>query len=164
MPTIDWSEVWGLTVSPWELVLRGSVIYWFIFLAFRTFMRRDMGSIAVSDVLFLMLVADAAQNAMAGDYRSISAGMILVATLLAWNITVDWLAYASPSLRRLLSPRTILLVRDGNIIRHNLRKQFITEEELQAKLRENAVERIDQVKAAYMETDGAVSVLKRKGA
>ena len=136
MPTIDWSEVWGLTVSPWELVLRGSVIYWFIFLAFRTFMRRDMGSIAVSDVLFLMLVADAAQNAMAGDYRSISDGMILVATLLAWNITVDWLAYASPSLRRLLSPRTILLVRDGNIIRHNLRKQFITEEELQAKLRE----------------------------
>jgi uncharacterized membrane protein YcaP (DUF421 family) len=164
VPTIDWSEVWGLTVSPWELILRGSVIYWFIFLAFRTFMRRDMGSIAVSDVLFLMLVADAAQNAMAGDYRSISDGMILVATLLAWNIVVDWLAYASPALRRLLSPRTILLVRDGNIIRHNLRKQFITEDELQAKLRENGVERIDQVKAAYMETDGAVSVLKRKGA
>lgn len=158
---IDWSDVWGLTVSPWELMLRGSVMYWFIFIAFRTLMRRDMGSIAVSDILFLMLVADAAQNAMAGEYRSVSDGMILVATLLTWNIAVDWLAYTSPVMRRLLSPRTILLVRNGAIIRPNLRKQFITEEELYAKLRENGIERIEDVKEAHMESDGSVSVLKR---
>lgn len=164
MPTIDWSDVWGLTVSPWELVLRGSVMYWFIFIAFRTFMRRDMGSIAISDVLFLMLVADAAQNAMAAEYRSISDGIILIATLLAWNVLVDWLSYSSPLMRRLLSPRTVLLVRNGSLIRPNLRKHFITEEELYGKLRENGVERIEEVKEAYMETDGTVSVLKHKGA
>jgi uncharacterized membrane protein YcaP (DUF421 family) len=161
VPPIDWPEMWNLTVSPLELFLRGSVMYWFIFIAFRTFMRRDMGSIAISDILFLMLVADAAQNAMAGEYRSLTDGMILLATLLAWNIAVDWLAYSSPAARRLLSPRTILLVRNGTVIRPNLRKQFITEEELQAKLRENGVEDLAQVKEAYMEADGAVSVLKR---
>ncbi len=87
--------------------------------------------------------------------------MILVATLLGWNIAVDWLAYRSPAMRRLLSPRTILLVRNGTVIHPNLRKQFITEDELQAKLREKGVEDLAQVKEAYMEADGAVSVLKR---
>ena len=161
MPPIDWSEVWRLSVSPWELVLRGSVMYWFIFAAFRVFVRRDMGSIAIGDVLFLMLVADAAQNGMAGEYRSLTDGMILVGTLLVWNIAVDGLSYLSPALRRVLSPRTVLLVKNGAVIRGNLRRQFITEEELQAKLRENGVEHLGEVKAAYMEADGDVSVLKR---
>lgn len=160
MPPIDWSDVLSITVSPWELVLRGSVMYWFLFLAFRIFMRRDMGSIAVSDVLFLMLVADAAQNAMAGEYRSVTDGIVLVSTLLLWNVVVDWLAYTSPAMRRLLAPRTIPLVRNGKVLQHNLRKQFITEEELQAKLRENGVEDVGSVKEAYLEADGGVSVLK----
>jgi uncharacterized membrane protein YcaP (DUF421 family) len=124
-------------------------------------MRRDIGSIAVSDVLFLMLVADAAQNAMAGEYRSITDGIILVATLLAWNIAVDWAAYVSPALRKVLTPSSILLVRNGAIIRPNLRKQFITEEELCAKLREHGIEDLSKVKAAHLEADGDVSVLKR---
>jgi uncharacterized membrane protein YcaP (DUF421 family) len=161
VPAIDWSQVWNLTVSPWELVIRGSVMYWFIFIAFRSFMRRDIGSIAVSDVLFLMLVADAAQNAMAGEYRSITDGIVLVATLLVWNIAVDWAAYVSPALRRLLAPRSILLVRNGALIRPNLRKQFITEEELFAKLREHGIEDLSKVKEAHLEADGDVSVLKR---
>jgi uncharacterized membrane protein YcaP (DUF421 family) len=162
VPPFDWSEVWRLSVSPWELMLRGSVMYWFLFAAFRVFVRRDMGSIAISDVLFLMLVADAAQNAMAGEYRSLTDGMILVGTLLAWNIAVDGLSYASPAVNRLLSPRAVILVKNGALIRHNMRKQFITEEELQAKLRENGVEDLGQVKAAYMEADGGVSVLKQR--
>src|SRR5690554_1924913 len=135
-------------------------MYWFLFLAFRIFMRRDMGSIAVSDVLFLMLVADATQNAMAGEYRSVTDGIVLVSTLLLWNVVVDWLAYTSPAMRRLLAPRTIPLVRNGKVLQHNLRKQFITEEELQAKLRENGVEDVGSVKEAYLEADGGVSVLK----
>jgi uncharacterized membrane protein YcaP (DUF421 family) len=161
VPPIDWSGIWQLTVSPWELMLRGSVMYWFIFLAFRVFVRRDMGSIAISDVLFLMLVADAAQNGMAGEYRTLSEGMILVSTLLAWNIVVDWLGYVSPAARRVLAPREVVLVSNGRVIQSNLRKQFITEEELQAKLREHGVEDFNTVKKAYMEADGEVSVLKR---
>ena len=162
MPPIDWAEIWQLSVSPWELMLRGTVMYWFLFAAFRVFVRRDMGSIAISDVLFLILVADASQNAMAGDYRSLTDGMILVGTLLAWNIAVDGLAYLSPTLNRVLSPRAVLLVKNGALIRNNLRRQFMTEDELQAKLRENGVEDIGDVKAAYMEADGGVSVLKRR--
>ena len=83
-------------------------------------------------------------------------------TLLAWNIAVDGLAYLSPTLNRVLSPRAVLLVKNGALIRNNLRRQFMTEDELQSKLRENGVEDIGDVKAAYMEADGGVSVLKRR--
>lgn len=161
MPAIDWDALLRFTVSPWELVLRGTAIYWFLFAAFRLVVRRDMGSIAISDMLVVMLVADAAQNAMASDYRSISEGIVLVTTILAWNVVVDIAAFHSRTLRSLLVPRKLLLVRDGTILRNNLRREFLTEEELEQKLRENDVSDIARVKAAYIESDGTVSVLKR---
>ena len=98
---------------------------------------------------------------MAGEYRTLSEGLVLVGTLLAWNIVVDWVGYVSPTMHRLLTPRAVILVKNGRVIQPNLRRQFITEQELQAKLRENGVEDLSAVKAAYMEADGDVSVLKR---
>lgn len=162
MPAIDWAAVLTFTVSPWELILRGTAMYWFLFLAFRLVVRRDMGAIAISDMLLVMLVADAAQNAMASEYRSVSEGLVLVSTILGWNVLLDWASYRSPFLRRLLVPRKVLLVRDGSILHNNLRREFLTEEELQQKLREHDVDDIGRVKAAYMESDGTVSVLERK--
>ena len=159
MPPIDWSEVWSLTVSPWELVLRGSVMYWFIFIAFRTLMRRDIGSIAVSDVLFLMLVADAAQNAMAGEYRSFPAGLILVCTILFWSYAFDWLGYQFPWFRKLIEPHPLPLIKDGKLLRKNMRQELITEEELKSQLREQGLENWGQVRQAFMESDGHISVL-----
>lgn len=161
MPAIDWDALLRFTVSPWELILRGTVIYWFLFLAFRLLVRRDMGSIAISDMLLVMLVADAAQNAMAAEYRSVSEGLVLVSTILGWNILLDWASYRSPALRALLIPRKVLLVRNGIILRNNLRREFLTVEELQQKLREHDIDDVARVKAAYMESDGSVSVLKR---
>lgn len=162
MPPIDWDAVFSFTVSPWELVLRGTMIYWFLFLAFRLVVRRDMGSIAISDMLLVMLLADAAQNAMASDYRSVSEGIVLVTTILGWNVLVDWAAFHSPTLRRIFVARKLALVRDGAIVRSNLRRELLTEDELAQKLREHDVDDISRVKAAYMESDGTVSVLKRE--
>ncbi len=161
MPPIDWSEVLGITVSPWELMFRGTVIYWFLFLLFRLFVRRNLGAIALSDMLLVILIADAAQNAMASDYRSVTDGIVLVSTIIGWNVLVDWIAYRSPFMRRILSPGTLPLVRNGTVLRHNLRKEFLTLDELQEKLREHGVSDVQEVKAAFMESDGTVTVLKR---
>ena len=74
MAGIDWGELFGLSMPALELVIRGSVIYWFLFLMFRFVLRRDIGSIGITDVLFVVIIADAAQNAMAGEYKSITDG------------------------------------------------------------------------------------------
>ena len=75
------ARLFEFTVPAWELVIRGSAMYWFLFLAFRFVMRRDMGSAGIADILILVIVADASQNAMAGGYESVSDGMILAGVL-----------------------------------------------------------------------------------
>lgn len=147
--------------DPVELFLRGTAVYWFLFLLFRLVLRRDVGAIGIADVLVLVLVADAAQNAMAGGYESITDGFVLVATIAGWNYTFDWASYHFKWVRRLLEPRPLELVRDGQVQRANMRREFVTMDELTAKLRQQGVEDIREVKFAAMESNGDISVVKR---
>jgi uncharacterized membrane protein YcaP (DUF421 family) len=156
------ADLFELTVPVWELVIRGSAMYWFLFLAFRFVMRRDMGSVGIADILILVIVADAAQNAMAGGYESVTDGMILVSVLLGWNFLLDFLAYRFSAIARFVDPPSLPLVRNGRMIRRNMRAQFITEKELQTKLREQGVDSLASVKAMFLEPDGEVSVIKRQ--
>src|SRR5688572_20665290 len=152
---IDWHGLFGLSVSPWELVIRGTAVYWFLVIVFRVVLRRDTGSVGIADILLLVIIADAAQNAMAGEYRSITDGLILVSTIIVWNVLIDWLSARSPKFRRLFEADKIQVVRDGRVLRRNLLRENIAEEELKAKLREKGVEDVKEVKAAYFEADGA---------
>jgi hypothetical protein len=160
--TVDWQTLFEFSKSPLELIVRGSAVYWFLFLVFRVVMRREVGAIGVADVLLLVLVADAASNAMHGGYRSVSEGMVLVATIIGWAITIDWLAYRFPAARRVLEPRVLPLIRDGRVVHRNLRREFVSIEELEGKLRQQGVDDVTQVRAAYLESDGKISVLTRR--
>jgi len=157
------SELFRFGVDPWELVLRGSAMYWFLFLLFRLVLRRDVGSIAIADILLLVLIADASQNAMAGGYTTLSEGMLLVATIAAWNYLLDWGSYRFAFIRRLVEPPPLLLVRKGHVLRANLRHEMLSLEDLYAKLREQGVDDVSAVKTAFMESDGSVSVVTQQG-
>lgn len=157
---LDWSELFGLSVPPLELIVRGTAIYWFLFLLFRVFMRRDAGQMGIADVLLIVIIADAAQNGMSGDYTSITDGMILIATICAWNMAFDWAAWRWPAMEKLIEPRQLILVKNGEIQYDNLRRQLMTEQELMAKLREHEISKLRQVRRAYMEGDGTVTVIK----
>jgi len=158
---LDWSGMFGLSVPPLELIIRGSAMYLLLFLLFRVVVRRRVGAVGMADILVLVIVADAAQNAMSGEYKSVTDGAILVGTILAWDMLIDWLNYRVPALRGWLEPPPLLLVRDGRIIHRNLRHEFVTEEELKSKLREKGVTQVGQVREARMESDGEVSVIKK---
>jgi uncharacterized membrane protein YcaP (DUF421 family) len=157
---VDWVELFGLSMSPVEIVIRGTATYWFLFLVFRFIVRRDVGAVGIADILILVIVADASQNAMSGEYRSVSEGMILVSTLIGWNLVFDWLSYRFPIFRKFAQPNPLFLVKNRQLQMRNLRKEFITEEELWGKLHEHGVESLQQVKAAYLESDGAISVIQ----
>jgi uncharacterized membrane protein YcaP (DUF421 family) len=128
---------------------------------FRVALRRDVGAIGVADVLLVVLIADAAQNAMAGEYRSITDGAVLVSTIIGWNLVIDWLAYRFKPLRRMLEPDPLPLVRDGRILRSNLRRELMSVDDLLGKLREHGVDDVGQVRAAHLESDGEMSVIRR---
>lgn len=159
---VSWHAIFAVHVAPLELIIRGTLIYWFLFLVFRFIMRRDIGSMAVSDILLLVIIADAAQNAMAAEYRSVTEGLILISTILGWNFLLDWAGWRFEWMRRFAQAPRLLLVSDGRMIEKNLRRQLITPEDLMTKLHEQGVDDPAQVKRAWLEPDGDISVIKSK--
>lgn len=159
--SIDWGEIFGISMSPLELIIRGTAMYLFLFLLFRVVVRRRVGAIGMADILILVIIADAAQNAMSGEYKSVTEGAILVGTIIFWDQAIDWLNFRVPALRPWLEPPPMLLIQNGRVLHRNLRHEYVTEDELQSKLREKGVKDYSEVAEAHMESDGNVSVIKR---
>jgi uncharacterized membrane protein YcaP (DUF421 family) len=148
------------SISLAEIILRGTLVYLALFILLRV-VRREAGGLAITDVLVVVMIADAAQNAMASDYKSITEGLLLVGTIFFWDYTLDYLAFRFPRIRPLLMPRPLPLILDGRVLRRNLRKELISVEELKAHLREEGVEDIAEVKKCFMESDGRLSIIKK---
>jgi uncharacterized membrane protein YcaP (DUF421 family) len=161
---MDLGDLFRLSVSPWEMIIRGSAMYLFLFVLFRAVVRRRIGSVGMADILILVIVADAAQNGMAGEYKSITDGFILVATLVAWNMLFDFLQFRFAALRKLLEPPPLLLIDGGRVLWRNLRHEMISEDEMKSKLREHGVAHPAEVEKAFMEPDGQMTVLKKNQA
>src|SRR5262245_6252336 len=157
--SIDWNAVFRPSTSIPEVILRGTLVYWFLFIVLR-FMRRSAGAIGISDLLVVVIIADAAQNAMGSKYESVTEGVALVLTIVAWDFFFDWIAYRVPALRPWLHPRALLLIRNGRVQWGTLRQQMISKEELMGELREQGVANIEDVRYSYMESDGHISVVQ----
>src|SRR5215210_1906184 len=157
---VDWESVFVPTVSPAEIVLRGTFVYLLLFFVLRV-LRREAGALGISDLLVVVLIADAAQNAMSSEYKSVTEGAVLVGTIIAWDYSLDWLGYRFPALGRLLRPAPLPLVKDGRALRQNMRKEMISMEEMMSQLREQVVEQLSEVKKCYLEGDGHISVIKK---
>lgn len=158
---VNWEKIFVPETSLLELIVRGTLMYFAMFTALR-FLRRGIGSIGITDLLVLVVIADAAQNGMSGDYKSVTEGVVLVATIAAWDLLLDWLGFQSPTIERILRPSPLPLVKNGKMLHHNLRREMITEEELFAQIRQQGILDISEVKEARLEGDGQVSVIKNE--
>jgi uncharacterized membrane protein YcaP (DUF421 family) len=159
MPAIDWDGLLKPTVSLVELFLRGTVVYLFLVAAFRV-LRRQAGAIAVADLLVLVLIADAAQNAMSTEYHSVPEGLVLIGTILFWNWALDWLGFRYPVLGRILEAQPVPLVVGGHAQAANLNRQMLSRDELAAQLRMHGIADLSAVRLCNLEGDGHISVLK----
>lgn len=154
-------ELVAFSVNPWEIVLRGTLMYWFLFAVFRFLLRRDIGNVGISDFLFVVIVADASQSAMSGDSKTVADGIMLVSTLIFWNYLFDYVSYKSSFIRRFTEPSSIMLVKNGKLILRNMQREYITRSEVQAKMREEGIEDINKIKEMRLESDGSISVIQQ---
>lgn len=159
--SIDWNAIFVPSLHAGELVLRGTLMYLFLFFMMRV-LRREAGQLGLSDLLVVVLIADAAQNGMAGESRSVTEAAILVATIASLDYFMDWLSFRFPALQPLFRPPPLLLIKNGRLQRQNMKKQLIQEEELMGQLREKGIRSVGEVKQCYLEADGCISVLQRK--
>lgn len=162
----DWTDLFIPTHSIAEMIVRGTLMYVALFLIFRFVMRRQTGSVGIADILVVVVLADAAQNAFSNEYRSFTEGVVLVLTIVFWNILIDWLGFHVPAIGRVLQEPPLPLVTDGRVIRRNLRRELMTMDELDAVLRKNGIDDVSKVRFAAMESDGEISVIpfEEKGA
>jgi uncharacterized membrane protein YcaP (DUF421 family) len=147
-------------LSPWELIARGTLIYWFLFLLFRFIVRRDAGSLGLADILVIVLIADAAQNGMAGEYKSVGEAMLLISTIAGWNYFIDAMSFRYPWFARFAEPRVVTLIQQGTVVHKNLRQEMLTQEELESQFRQNGIDDIGEVRHARLEPDGHISVIR----
>jgi uncharacterized membrane protein YcaP (DUF421 family) len=159
---MDWKSIFLPDTSLFEIILRGSIMYIALFTMLRIILKRQTGTLGMTDLLLITLLADAAQNAMAGEYKSISDGIVLVGTIIFWNYAFDWLSYKSEWFGRLIEPPPLPLIRNGRMLRRNMRLELITEDELMMQLRKQGLEDVSKVKQAYIESDGHISVIETK--
>ena len=161
---VDWSGIFIPTHSLAEMVVRGSLMYVALFLILRFVMKRQTGSVGIADILVIVVIADAAQNAFSKQYQSFGEGVVLVATIVFWDFLIDWLSFTYKPFGRLLRPPPLPLIKNGKLLRRNMRQEFITLDELNSQLRREGVDDIADVKVAAIEADGAISVIKKAGA
>ncbi len=160
---VDWGKVLLPDTPLLEIFVRGSVLYLAIFFLLRVVLKRESGGMGITDLLVIVLIADAAQNAMADDYSSIPDGILLVATIVFWSYALNWLGHRFPRIERFIHPEPLPLIKDGRMLPERMREELVTEEELKSQLRLQGVEDPAEVKAAYMEGDGRISVIERTG-
>ena len=157
---MDWAGIFHPDTPLLEIFLRGSLTYLGIFFLLRVVLKRQAGAMGVTDLLVIVLVADAAQNAMAAGYKSFTDGILLVGVIVFWSYALDWLAYHFPAIDRIIKPPPLPLVVDGKLLRRNMRQELISEEELMTQFREQGIDSPSQVRKAHMESDGRISVIK----
>jgi uncharacterized membrane protein YcaP (DUF421 family) len=160
--SIDWTSIFYPSLGLAEVVVRGSITYLALFAILRFVGRRQSGHFGPADLLVIVLIADAAQNALGKDYQSVTEGVVLVLTIVAWEYALDWAAWKFPRLRPLLKAPALLIVKDGRLIKPAMRREMISEEELMGQLREQEIEDLAEVRTARIEGDGRLSVLKKR--
>ncbi len=156
---VNWEKIFVPETSLLELIIRGTLMYFALFVALR-FLRRGIGGIGITDLLLVVIIADAAQNGMSGDYKTVTEGVVLVTTIVFWDFVLDYLGFKSPTIERILRPRPLPLIKNGEVIRRNMRREMVTEDELFSQLRQQGILDISEVKEARLEGDGKLSVIK----
>lgn len=160
---VRWRELFVPDAPLLESVIRGTIVYIAIFFLVRVIPNRQMGGVGMNDMLLIVLVASAATNSLAGEHRSITNGIVLVATVILWSYVFNWISYKFPSLQRLFQPAAKVVVKDGQMQEDIMQKELITEEELKGKLRRQGTDDISKVRKAYIESDGQISVIEQEG-
>lgn len=108
-----------------------------------------------------VFVAEAAAHGM-GEHETVGDAVLMIGTLIGWNYLLNLLSFHIPFVERLISGSSVQIVRDGRLIRRNMRREYLTEEELMSQLRRQGIERVEEVKAAFIEGEGQLTVIPRK--
>ncbi|WP_038333807.1 MULTISPECIES: DUF421 domain-containing protein [Empedobacter] len=142
-----------------EIVLRCISVYFFMLIALRIFGKQQLSQLNTADVILILLISNAVQNAMVGSDSSLQGGLIAAFVLFLLNFIVKRIMLKNKFLGNLIEQKSEILIRNGKADFTMLSKLGINSEELNEAMREHGVEHIKDVKLAMMEIDGNISIV-----
>jgi uncharacterized membrane protein YcaP (DUF421 family) len=152
------SDLWIPDISILEKIVRPILVYFFLLIALRLGGKRELGQLTGFDLVVLLMLSNAVQNAIIGNDNSVTGGLIGAATLLVTNYLVVRLAYRYPNIQQAVEGRPTLLLLDGQMIPKKLARELISEAEFRAVLRRQGFEDLAEIKAAILETSGSITI------
>lgn len=138
---------------------RSVAVYLFIVLAIRLFGKKELAQLSVVDLVFILLISNAVQNAMVGPDTSLAGGLMAAVALFLTNYVLKYLLLRNEKINHLLQGEPIMLVYKGRVKPKGLSLAQISQEELLAAVREHGVEHLSDVDLAVLEVDGNISVM-----
>ena len=148
--------------SFFDISFRAATVYLFMIFAIRIFGKKELSQLSITDLVLILLISNAVQNAMVGPDTSLSGGLFAAITLFILNYLFKLLLYKSNLFSRIVEGDSYMLIYKGDIIERNMRSQRITLSEIEAVVREHGVASIQDVELAILEKDGNISVLSKE--
>jgi uncharacterized membrane protein YcaP (DUF421 family) len=149
----------ALGTPAWEIVLRSFLVYLGTFVGMRVMGKRELGQMTLLDLVIILLIANAVQNAMVGPDTSLLGGLLAAFVLLATNRIFATLQLRGEWWGRLLEGTPTVLIEHGQFISANLRREGLDHAEVEMAIREHGVASVDEVQLAVLETDGSISIV-----
>ncbi|WP_300671357.1 YetF domain-containing protein [Soonwooa sp.] len=144
-----------------DISLRSLAVYVFMLVALRLFGKNQLSQLNAGDVVLLLLISNAVQNAMVGPDTSLQGGLVAASILFLANFIVKKIMFRSQKVKNLLESEPYVLVRDGKVFEQTCKKVEISEDELLESVHEHGIESIKDVKLAVLEVDGNISVISQ---
>ena len=142
-----------------DITIRSSCVYLFMIVAFRIFGKRELSQLSIADLVLIVLISNAVQNAMVGANTSLAGGIIAATVLFTLNMILGFLMFKFKSVRTLVQSEPLTLISKGKIIEKHMKDAMLTEDELLAAVREHGVSSVNEVILAILEADGNISVI-----
>lgn len=149
-------------VNLWEFVARAALVYFAIMVLVRISGKRTVGEFTPFDLVVVILIGESTQGALTGGDESVIGALTVSATLIALNYTIGFITTRSKLADRIVEGEAVLLVRDGRVLSDALKRNNVPESDLDEALRAEGVEERSEVRRAFLETDGTISVIKKK--
>jgi len=143
----------------WQIAVRTALVYLAVLLGLRLFGKRQLGQMSIGDLVMILLIANAVQNAMVGPDVSLIGGLTAAAVLLVLNFVVVRSIARSPWSERLFTGTPTMLVKDGSYLEPALRREGLADQEVDMAIREHGLAGVGDVRIAYLEPDGTISVV-----
>lgn len=154
-------QMFQLAMPWWAFVLRACIVYFILLGMIRLSGKRTMGQFTPFDMLLVVLLGNAVQNALLGEDTSVGGGLLLAATLITLNWLVGLASARSPRVERLVEGAPVLLARDGQVYRDVLRRELISHEDFEKAMREAGCLDMADIQLAVLENNGHITLVAR---